>query len=220
MKKSVLFLALTITCLISFSQSADLVNSQRYITPDHAFGDISISVSPNLLFNTPNVLQMAGGFKLRMFMGKRVSFDSDVVFGRDYIHAGPGIIGIPVWILVFGSYNTESEDNSLSELLFVAAAMVLSAEHTSLHFPVKSSLDLSPYVSLLRYKSAYEYGHYSSTTRTNEQLSYAFGLEANKYFNRLVLSPYIECNVGYVDHSAGINAGIYCGIYIPNKRQK
>jgi hypothetical protein len=218
MKKSILFLALLMICSISFSQIANVLNNQRYITPDHVFGDVSISVSPNFLFNTPNVFQMAGGFKLRMFMGKRVSFDTDIVFGRDYVHAGPGIIGIPAWILVFGSNNIESDDNTFSELLFIAAVMVLSAEHTSLHFPVKSSLDLSPYVSLLRYKSAYEYGHYSSITRTNEQLSCAIGLEANKYFNKFVLSPYIECNVGYVDHSAGINAGVYCGIYIPNKR--
>src|SRR5664280_1116984 len=128
--------------------------------------------APSLLYNTPNVLQLAGGFKLRMFLGKRVSFDTDMVFGRDYIHAGPGIIGIPAWILVVYSFGNESDDSPISELLFIAATMVLSAEHTPLHFPVRNSFDISPYLSLLRYKSSYEYGHYSNTGRTNEQLSY------------------------------------------------
>jgi hypothetical protein len=114
MKIPILFFALLTTCSISFSQFADVFTNQRYSTPDHVFGDITISVSPNLLFNTPNVFQMAGGLKLRMFMGKRVSFDTDIVFGRDYVHGGPGIIGIPAWILVFGSNNIESEDNSFS----------------------------------------------------------------------------------------------------------
>src|SRR5664280_1081879 len=210
MKKSILFLALLMAGSISFSQTENEINYQRFSLPNHAFGDICISVAPSLLYNTPNVLQLAGGFKLRMFLGKRVSFDTDMVFGRDYIHAGPGIIGIPAWILVVYSFGNESDDSPISELLFIAATMVLSAEHTSLHFPVRNSFDISPYLSLLRYKSSYEYGHYSNTGRTNEQLSYAIGLEVNKYFNRFVFSPYVEYNVGYVDHTAGINAGLYC----------
>jgi hypothetical protein len=222
MKKSILFLSLMMAGSISFSQTENKTNNQRFSLSNHAFGDISISVAPSLLYNTPNVLQFAGGFKLRMFLGKRVSFDTDMAFGRDYIHAGPGLIGIPAWILFVGSFGTQGEDEErpISELLFIAAMMILSAEHTSLHFPVNNSLDVSPYISLLRYKSSYEYGHYSNTGRTNEQLSYAIGLEVNKYFNRFMFSPYVEYNAGYVDHTAGINAGVYCGIYFPNKRQK
>jgi hypothetical protein len=220
MKKAILFLALMMTCSISSGQTPDKIINKRFILPAHAFGDLSISLSPNILFNTPNVLQFAGGFKLRMFLGKRISFDTDLVFGRDYIHGGPGIIGIPAWILVVGAFGSESEERPFSELIFIAAAMILSAEHVSYHIPVKSSSDISPYLSLLRYKSAYEYGHYSNTNMTNEQLSCAIGMEVNKYFNRFLLSPYIECNIGYVNHTPGINAGVYCGIYIPNKRQK
>ena len=218
MKKAIQFLALMMTCSILSSQTLDIVNNQQFSRPVHAFGDFSISVSPDILFNTPNGLQFAGGLKLRMFMGKRISFDTDLVFGRDYAHGGPGIIGIPAWILVIGAFDSEGEERSFSELLFIAAAMALSAEHVSCHLPVKNSLDISPYLSLLRYKSAYEYGKYSNTNVTNEQLSFALGLEVNKYYNRFMLSPYIECNVGYVDHIPGINAGVYCGIYFPNKK--
>jgi hypothetical protein len=220
MKSAILFLSLVMTCSIAFSQTSENGNFQRFSVPAHGFGDFSISASPQILFNTPNALQFAGGLKLRLFMGKRISFDSDVVFGRDYIHGGPGLIGIPVWLLVLGGGGTGDEERPISDLLFIAAAMILSAEHISYHIPIKGSTEISPYISCLKYKSAYEYGHYSNTNRTNEQLCGTLGLEVNKYFNRFLLSPFIECNIGYVDHNPQVNAGLYCGYYIINKRNR
>ena len=67
--------------------------------PVHQFGEYSLSVSPDLLLKTPNGIQFAGGIKIRTYISKRISFDSDLVFGRDYVHGGPGIIGLPIWIL-------------------------------------------------------------------------------------------------------------------------
>ena len=74
--------------------------------------------------------------------------------------------------------NVEDDGGSVpfSDFLFIAAGLILSAEHISYHIPVKGSTDISPYLSLLRYKSAYEYGKYSNTNMTNEQLSFAAGL--------------------------------------------
>ena len=218
MKKAILFLLLLSGITAAYSQDPGTRVRTSFYPPEHALGDVSLAVSPNILVNTPNAMQFAGGVKLRMFMGKHVSFDTDLVFGRDYFHAGPGIIGIPVWLLALGSSGENTEFDSFSQLLFVVVAMALSAEHTSFHLPV-SSFEISPYISLLRYRSAYEYGHYSNTNMTNEQLSFAIGVELNKYIKKFELSPYVECNAGYKDHRAQVNAGIYCGIYIFNKRR-
>ena len=207
--------------MIAFSQSKSVDISKLYDLPVHSRGDLSFSASANILLNTPNGVQLVGGFKMRIFMTKRISFDSDILFGRDYIHAGPGIFGIPLWIIYLGSSgNSEESETSLSNLLFYALVMVTSAEHTSFHFPVRKSFDISPYFSLLRYRSSYEYGRYSNTNMTNEQFCFATGLELNKYCKRLLLSPYIEYSMGYANHVPGINAGIYCGIYFLNQTRK
>ena len=219
MKKVFLITILATACHIAICQTE--AGSEKQVSGgiSHSLGDISFAVSPNILFNTPNGIQFAGGFKMRIFMGKRFSFDTDLMFGRDYIHAGPGIIGIPVWMFALGS-GTSDEESSISEFLFKVAAMALSVEHTAYHVPVGKRTDLSPYVSLLRYKSSYEYGVYTETNRTNEQLSFATGLELNKYFKRLLLAPYLEWNIGYSDHTSGIYAGVYCGMFFLNKSLK
>lgn len=217
MKKAILFLVLMMLCSAPFCQGQNQINYNRFSLPAHSLGDLSVSVSPNILINIPNSLQFAAGIKLRLFITKRISFDSDLVFGKDYIHAGPGLIGIPLWLVILGSGNSGGDGASLQDIFFYVALGILSVEHTSFHIPVKGSFDISPYVSLLRYKSAYEFGNYSDTNMTNEQFSAAAGLEFNKYFNRFLVSPYIEGNVGYIDHKAGINAGIYFGILFPGR---
>jgi hypothetical protein len=218
MKKPVIILV-----LFAFTQVAicQVNPEQGNRVPDgisHSLGDLSFALSPNILVNTPNGAQMAGGLKIRIFMGKRFSFDSDLMFGRDYIHGGPGIIGIPIWIFVLGSGLdvNEDEDAPFSDFLFKLGAMILSVEHTAYHVPVGRRTDLSPYVSALRYKSAYEYGKYTETNRINEQFSFAAGLELNKYYKKLLLAPYAEINIGYQDHVPGVNAGIYCGMFFLN----
>lgn len=212
-----------ISCLVTIStgqicHSQDQFNNPRYGLPVHGFGDISISAAPNMLFNTPNTVQFAGGLKIRMFMSKHFSFDSDLVFGRDYVHGGPGLIGLPIWYVILSTLDNEAEIESFSNVLFYLAMGILSVEHISYHIPVKDAVEISPFLSLLRYKSAYEYGIYNETNRTNEQLSLAFGLEINKYFKSFLLSPYIECNIGYTDHKPGVNAGVYCGVFFPGVR--
>jgi hypothetical protein len=217
MKKLTFVIIFMTVFLNSFSQLEYAVNKQPSSIPVHVLGDLSFSGSGSVLLHTPNGVQLAGGFKMRLFMGKRISFDTDILFGRDYIHAGPGLFGIPVWILFLGG---TSDETTFSEELFYYAVMALSAEHISYHIPCKNNLDISPYISLLRYKSAYEFEKSPDRVITEEQLSFAVGLEINKYYKRFVLSPYIEYNIGYTDHIPGINAGVYCGIYFPNKRIK
>jgi len=223
MKKFLLicFLFIGYSCLVTYSQF-------EYYKPDttrnqHRAGEIIVSASPNVLIKTPNGSQLAGGIKLQVFISKRFSLDADLVFGRDYVHAGPGLIGLPLgliaWSNVFVNDGTlfGNDEGSLTDFLFSLAAVALSFEHISYHIPMKNNLDISPFLSLLRYKSAYEYGNYSDPAFIGEQLSFASGVQINKYFGRFILSPYAEFNIGYRDHIPGYNFGIYCGIHFPGK---
>jgi hypothetical protein len=184
----------------------------------HKAGDVSVALSPDILFNTPNGTQLAGGLKLRMFIGKRFSFDTDLVLSRDYVHLGPGLIGIPIWISLFrpGIFSGEQE-NTLSDLLTMGLLMLLTAEHTAYHIPVKESADISPYVSAVRLKQANKYGNSDSSDDNGVQFCFAIGLEVNKYFKRFILSPYAEYDIGYSNHISGFNTGIYCGYYFPTR---
>jgi len=213
---------LIFTLLLLFFSSVSTYSQFEYYKPEaarnnHVFGDKILAVSPNLLFNTPNGVQTAGGIKFSFFLSKRISLDADLVLGRDYVHCGPGLIAIPFWLLQSTNFGFESGDTDFNSFLFILAATVLSFEHISYHIPAKNHLDISPYLSLLRFKYAYEHGNYSDANVTGEQLCYALGLEVNKYFGRFVLSPYAEFDMGYKDHIPGFNMGVYCGIFFPKK---
>jgi hypothetical protein len=198
------------SCFVTYSQF-EFYNPEATRT-QHMLGDKILSVSPNILINTPNGLQMGGGIKIQAFLGKRVSLDADIVFARDYYHFGPGILGIPIAMLTFSDNNlTDEEGSSLSEMLFYVAAMALSFEHISYHIPLKNYTDIAPFISLLRFKNAYEHGNDSNPEFAGQQVSFATGVQLNKYFGKFVLSPYAEYNIGYKDHISGINIGVYCG---------
>lgn len=179
----------------------------------HHYQDVTLSLSPDLLFNTPNGTQFTGGLRMRFFAGRYVSFDADIVFGRDYFHAGPGLIGVPVWMLISRPQGISYDDSEhpLSDFLFTLAALALAAEHTSFHIPAGSATDISPYLSALRYRVSYPIGVYNDPRYAGEQLSFALGLEVNKYFNRFSVASYAEWNIGYKDHLSGINLGIWLG---------
>jgi hypothetical protein len=187
-------------------------------------GDFTISASPNVLFNTPNGTQAAGGVKMQLFISKRISLDADLVFARNYLHTGAGIIGIPI-ILLAGHSSLADEGitfgdggESLTNFLFYIAAMALSFEHLSYHIPLKNRTDVAPYVSLLRFKSAYKTGNYSDPDYYGDQLCFASGVQINKYFGKFVLAPYAEFNEGYKDKIPGFNIGVYCGFHLAGKR--
>jgi hypothetical protein len=210
MKKLLSVISTLSICIISYSQF-------EYYKPDttkyrHKYGDFMVSASPNVLLKTPNGVQMAAGLKMQLFLGRRFSVDGDLVFGRDYLHLGPGLIGLPIGILAWSS-----ESGDVTTFLFSLAAIALSFEHFSYHIPAKDNLDIAPYISLLRYKYAYEYNNYSDTDFIGEQLSFAAGVQYNKYYGRFFLSPYMEYNIGYTDHISGFNIGVYFGIYFPAK---
>lgn len=213
MKTFLIVFAFIVISSVLYSQEQNQVWKKDSI-PDHTLRDFCISGSPNFLINTPNGAQFAGGLKARVFLGEKFSFDTDIVFGRDYFHAGPGIIGIPFWYFLLGpSGLSTNEESTFTGVIVTIASMILSAEHIAYHLPVNNSLEISPYVSMLRYKASYAYGDYNNANYAGEQFSFAMGLELNKYFKRFVLSPYAEWNIGYKDHLSGFNTGVYCGYY-------
>jgi hypothetical protein len=161
-------------------------------------------------------VQFAGGIKYQLFLSKRFSIDADIVFSKDYYHLGPGIIGLPIGLLALNSRNEEY--TSLSDFLFSVAAIVLSFEHISYHIPLNPDLDISPYISLLRYKSSYEHNNFSDPDFIGEQFSFATGVQINKYYGKFVFSPYGEYNVGYKDLDSRFNIGFYFGIYFIGKK--
>jgi hypothetical protein len=208
MKKIVIVLLLIAENLTINAQDTKIIN--------HNYGQSILSFSPTVLLNTPNGIQLAGGIKFQFFISKRFSIDADFVFSKDYFHLGPGVIGVPLGLL--GS-SSDNEDSPINSFLFSVAAIALSFEHISYHIPVNPDLDISPYVSLLRYKSSYEHDNLSNTDFIGEQLSFATGLQINKYYGKFVFSPYSEYNVGYKDLESRFNIGIYLGFYFIGKNQ-
>jgi hypothetical protein len=186
----------------------------------HSSRDLIISASPDVLFNTPNGIQFAGGLKIQMFVSKRISFDADLVISHNYVHAGWGLLGIPIWLL-FGSSLDKSADYTLQDFVALIVSCALCAEHTSCHIPLHDiSAEISPYVSLLRYRYAYEHGNYSDPGFIGEQLCGAAGLEFSKYLKRFVLSPYVECNIGYKNKIPGICTGVCFGMSFPSRKSE
>ena len=181
---------------------------------NHSKGQSMLLASPTVLLNTPKGVQVAGGIKYQLFISERFSMDADFVIGKDYWHLGPGLLGLPLGLL-FINQSSDIESNSDSWLTFLigVAAVALSFEHISYHIPVNSNLDISPYVSLMRYKSSHANYNRSDTTFVGEQLSFATGMQINKYSGRYVFSPYVEYNLGYKDLASRFNVGVYFGLY-------
>jgi hypothetical protein len=194
-----------------------VINAQEDKIINHTAGQAILSVSPDLLLNTPNGTQLAGGIKFQLFLGKRLSIDADLVIGKDYYHFGPGVIGVPLALFALGTDEEFSFDN-FSDFLISLAVIALSFEHLSYHIPVRTDLDISPYISVLRYKSSSKHTDLSDPDFISDQLSFATGVQVYKYFGRFVLSPYGEYNLGYKDLASRFNLGVYLGYYFSGQK--
>ena len=191
-----------------------LLNSGQTV---HSKKDISISASPDILFNTPNGNIIAGGLKIRIFVGARFSFDSDIMFGRHFMQLAPGIIGIPALLLGYElGFGTE-EDQSFTEFLILGALIVLSVEHFAYHIPLKGYTDISPYVSLLRFRQFTNVANSGNADGVEGSACFAVGLEINKYFKNFILSPFADYSIGYSGPIRGFTCGISFGYYLSNK---
>jgi|WetSurMetagenome_2_1015567.scaffolds.fasta_scaffold140789_2 hypothetical protein len=211
----VLFFSLS-TCFSTYSQYK-YFNFELPID-HHTGGDVILSASPTVLLYTPNGSQLAGGIKIQIFLSKRFSLDADLMLSRNYVHLSPGLIGVPLGILALSMGG--DEDRSLIDFFASLAAIALAIEHVSYHIPMTRQFDISPYVSLLRYKYASEINNNSEPGFINEQFCFTTGVQLNKYFGRFVLAPYAEYSIGYRDKLSGCNFGVYFGICFPTKSQQ
>jgi hypothetical protein len=212
---------ISIVILTAFSAFGQLMSESQPLSYNiHSRGDASISLSGDRIMNDPFSSQFAGGVKIRMFLGKRVSFDSDLAVGKDYVHFGPGIIGLPLWLLGAELGFSSDEEDSFGWFLFKLAAMALSAEHIAYHFPVKNNTDFSPYISVLRFKQFNNDDLDAAPEDTGSHTCFVAGLELNQYFKRFVLSPYAEYNIAYDGYTQGFNFGVNFGYYLPSGKSK
>ncbi|WP_167608477.1 hypothetical protein [Maribellus sediminis] len=220
---------LYILIIMSFSscslnaQDESLFTDYSTVQPSfHHKRDFSIFLSTAYLSaNHPYNSTLSGGLKMRMFLGERFSFDSGFLIGKDHAEWGWGLLGIPIWMLGAGFiYDDEGYFNTgLIEILLVGAVMLLSAEHVAYHIPVHDQLEISPYVSLLRMKEFSDVANADITDGYVGATCFALGIEANTYFKKFVVSPYIDYNIAYSGDFRGLNFGINLGYYIPSKRR-
>ena len=169
----------------------------------HKSGDITLDAGPNILMNG----SVGGGLNFQVFLGRRISVNGDLAAGKDYFHLGVGSIFIPVWFLL-----SDDGIGSLDDIRI----LLLSLEHTAIHFPLKNKTEISPYISLLRYRYTYTKTGTFNKNRTVGQFCFATGIRLDKYIGRFTLTPYAEYNIGYKDRISGFIGGINLGVYFPN----
>jgi hypothetical protein len=208
-KRSIYLLTGLLIFSTAYSQEKSTIDNNSRMP---AFGDFTIGVSPILIGNTANSLQLGGSGNVQLYLSKWFSLEADLSFARNYFHLGPGIIAIPFW-LFFQLDNEDDEGNSLNRetfqsALIIAAVTILSLEHFSVHFPVAEEAVVSPYISLLRYRSSYNSETNKDDSRIAEQFCFASGIKLDKYSGRFVVSPFAEYNIGYADHISGFMAGV------------
>jgi len=210
------------TVLVLLLLYSPFSNGQDTGIINHRNGQSILSFSPTVLLNTGSGLKLAGGFKYQFFISKRFSVDADLVLSKDYVHISPAVIGLPLAYLYFKDFgNGEMGLNrdAIFTFFLAVAAIAGSVEHLSYHIPVNNNLDISPFISFLRYKYDYYENIQASPDYIDEQFSFATGLQVNQYFGRFVLSPYAEYNIGFKDHMSKYNLGVYFGIYFLGKNR-
>lgn len=179
----------------------------------HFKGEKTFSISPSFIDTRSGGVTLAGGLKFQIFLTDRISLDADLVAAKRYFHGGPGVIALPYWLLMYNQDQVIFDgEGGFTMFLVMIAAGVMSFEHISYHIPVKNDWEVSPFVSLLRFK---QYISPNEMYNDGGQLSFAAGVQAEKYFGRFFLAPYLEYNVGYRDGIGGINSGVGFGISFP-----
>jgi hypothetical protein len=196
----------------------DSLNKAIKSIPSRQAGNMTFSLTPALLVNTPMKLQFAGGLYYQLFLSENFSVDADLLIGREYVHLGPGTIVVPIWAIIISNFHNYTYDPffihdgfNIKSFLAVLVLTALAFEHVSLHFPVSETTEISPYISLLRFKYASTPATSSDTTIVHDQICGATGIHFNKYYGHFFISPFIEYNIGYTDLKSGVNVGINCG---------
>ena len=222
--KKILYVLLIVSVFPSllFAQDDIFTNSPSEPAVIHRKHDFSIFLSTAYLSaNNPYNPTLSGGIKMRMFLGERFSFVSGFMIGQDHSQWGFGTLGLPLWMLGMEILFDENDDigSEFAKTIFFGIVMLLSAEHMAYHIPVYDNLEISPYVSFLRMK---QFSNVESQEHPDGYVGatcLAFGAELNTYFNKFIVSPYVDYNIAYSGDFRGFNIGISVGYYLPTKRR-
>jgi len=208
-KRLTTFLLFFILILLQL-KSQDLVYEGKDIPFTYSPRDFILELSPNYVYREDVFPSITGSINMQYFVARNVSINGNLSVGQDYIHFGPGLLGIPLMSL--GGFRNWLE---IDEFLMLLIIMVGSFENTSFHFPVGSNLDISPYFSLLRFQYLYE----PPTSRYNDfSLSFALGSRLNIFFSdHWMISPYLEYTRTYLSGLDGLQGGIYIGYYFRSR---
>lgn len=205
-----------------FAQENIFTNLPSEPAMRHNKRDFSIYLSTAYLSaNNPYNSTMSGGIKIRMFLGERISFDSGFLIGQNHSQWGVGVIGIPLWVLGIGII-ADGEDDFGTEFwkfLFFGTTMLLSSEHIAYHIPMHNKVEFSPYVSFLRLKQFTVVNDQQNFNEYYGATCFALGMELNTYFNKFIVSPYVDYNIAYSGDFRGFNIGLNVGYYLPTKRK-
>jgi hypothetical protein len=205
-KPLLLSIAVLLSASTLFGQEPNAPNSPPLSSPIHSPGDASISLSGNVVSNAHLGSRLVGGFKMRVFVGNRISLDADLLIRKGYSHFGPGLLGLPLWLLDAETGSSGEEDGSFRLFLLKMATGALSVEHIAYHLPIRNTIDISPFVSALRL---------TQLEGNTLHATFVAGVEVNRYVKRFVLSPYIEYSIAYGGDFRGFNVGMNFGYYIP-----
>jgi hypothetical protein len=204
-KRFILFFLFSILILLQL-KSQDLVFEGKELLFKFSPRDFILQLSPNYVYREDAFPRITGSINMQYFVAGNVSINGNLSIGQDYIHFGPGLLGIPL-ISLGGLRTWLAADEFLLFLVIVAG----SFENTAFHFPVSHNLDISPYFSLLRFQYLYE----PPTSQYNDfSLSLALGSRLNIFFaEQWIIAPYFEYTRTYFSRFNGFQGGILIGYY-------
>jgi hypothetical protein len=213
--RHVLSILLVVYCSFSAIGQEDFYQDPTPVM--HEVRDWTLSISPNYI-NHPNAYpRVVGGLNSMVFLGKYFSLNANVAAGQGYFHFGPGIIGVPAIIIAGGNMLLENSD--MEAILIWAVMLGLAFENFNIHIPVTSHFEISPYISLLRFKYIEE-GYGGNGEDWN--LNMVGGIRLNIFTSdRFFISPYMEATRDWANKTRGIwgvNGGLHAGFYFKGKQ--
>ena len=181
----------------------------------HEGGNWTLSVSPNFVSHPEADPRFAFGMDASIFMGKHVSLNANLAFGKGYFQGGIAIIGLP-FLLLGASEDGLLNDGSMEDFLFSLALVALTFENLKFHIPISHGMELTPYFSLFRIK--YIEGGYGGS-EIDTKVNLVLGGSLNIYTGeRFFLAPYAEATRNWGSGGLwGWNTGLHLGVYFYGK---
>jgi len=204
MKKLKLTVFLLFVWGMLYAQIRDEANNGISHKVTHQEGDFYIGTG-FLHYNSSPNYSSGKAFLLngRVFVSKRFSFDGDIVFGREYMHMGVGVIGLAF------AFAGNILGDSVSDWGLPAILLLLAAEHFAYHIPVSKNFEIAPHVGVLRYIKTKNYA--TPEHETLRMNGFVAGVEFNCYLDRFLLSPFAEYSHSYENRFQSFQLGLYLG---------